>query len=411
MTDIATPHKPMRQYDVAVYIGRFQPFHKGHWGVVRQALEIADRVLILVGSANLARDTRNPFSYDERKATIRAAIHDAAVEFVDGTTVAGPAAVADLESIWNERIIISPLNDSPHDKTMWLNQVSFSARQATQAVRPRIALIGNVRDSTSEYLDWFPAWDYVASHDTGINATGLRYSYFRGNVDFHKKGWDDNGVTWSNEVFPSTIQFLDTFRGTTVYPFLMKQRDAETAYRKEWGPGPFLTVDPVVIKGDHVLMIERGGLEGTGSIGLPGGFHTAGERMLYAACREAIEETALFISDIDYPAFTTWLTVCKIAEREKRPMPEPPPCVKAAIALLMSYQRGKGERFDDPHRSRRGHLITEAFLFALPAGHGLPPVRAGSDARRAFWMPVSEVTPWGTFEDHAFIIDKMLNQL
>jgi ADP-ribose pyrophosphatase YjhB (NUDIX family) len=50
----------------------------------------------------------------------------------------------------------------------------------------------------------------------------------------------------------------------------------------------------VIIKGDHVLMIERGGEEGTGMIGLPGGFLERYERLLDGAVREGIEETGLF---------------------------------------------------------------------------------------------------------------------
>ena len=80
-----------------------------------------------------------------------------------------------------------------------------------------------------------------------------------------------------------------------------------------------------------------------------------------------------------------------------------------AIQTLVGYVKGPGERFDDPYRSRRGHLLTEAFLFQLPNGHGFPRVVGSDDAKRAFWMPTSEVRPSETFEDHAFIVDRMLS--
>lgn len=41
----------MKQFDKAVVIGRFQPFHNGHAAMVRKALEEAKTVYILLGSA------------------------------------------------------------------------------------------------------------------------------------------------------------------------------------------------------------------------------------------------------------------------------------------------------------------------------------------------------------------------
>ena len=55
-----------KQYDLAVYIGRFQPFHNGHLSVINKAEKLADKVLVLVGSANASPSIRNPFTYDER---------------------------------------------------------------------------------------------------------------------------------------------------------------------------------------------------------------------------------------------------------------------------------------------------------------------------------------------------------
>ena len=51
-----------RHYRYLVFIGRFQPFHRGHKAVVDEALQRADEVIMLIGSANLPRSLRNPFS-------------------------------------------------------------------------------------------------------------------------------------------------------------------------------------------------------------------------------------------------------------------------------------------------------------------------------------------------------------
>ena len=55
---------------IGVTLGRFQPFHLGHKGIVDGALSAVDTLLILIGSSNLAPNTKNPFSFDERKAMI-----------------------------------------------------------------------------------------------------------------------------------------------------------------------------------------------------------------------------------------------------------------------------------------------------------------------------------------------------
>lgn len=48
-------------------LGRFQGFHKGHEMLIRKACETCDRVLVLVGSAQI----ETPFTYDERRTMIR----------------------------------------------------------------------------------------------------------------------------------------------------------------------------------------------------------------------------------------------------------------------------------------------------------------------------------------------------
>src|SRR6266853_5831651 len=55
---------------LAVVIGRFQPFHNGHLELVKKAFEIAPEVLVLVGSSQIARDIKNPFTFSERQDMI-----------------------------------------------------------------------------------------------------------------------------------------------------------------------------------------------------------------------------------------------------------------------------------------------------------------------------------------------------
>ena len=76
--------------DFGVFIGRFQPLHIGHEHVIRQALGRVKRLIVLIGSAQCARDPRNPFTFDERAAMVR---HAFPYEMAEG------------------RLIVEPLND------------------------------------------------------------------------------------------------------------------------------------------------------------------------------------------------------------------------------------------------------------------------------------------------------------
>jgi len=50
----------------ALFLGRFQPFHKGHLFVIEQAIKVSDELVIAIGSAQHANTPDNPFSADER---------------------------------------------------------------------------------------------------------------------------------------------------------------------------------------------------------------------------------------------------------------------------------------------------------------------------------------------------------
>ena len=63
-----------RQYEFAVCIGRFEPFHNAHRRVIERALSVADKVLVLIGSTNKPRSTKDPFYADERRVMIGASL-------------------------------------------------------------------------------------------------------------------------------------------------------------------------------------------------------------------------------------------------------------------------------------------------------------------------------------------------
>ncbi len=64
---------------VALLIGRFQPFHKGHLHAVKYILDRHDFLYIGVGSALDSHTKRNPFTFSERLEMIRLALSEAGI--------------------------------------------------------------------------------------------------------------------------------------------------------------------------------------------------------------------------------------------------------------------------------------------------------------------------------------------
>lgn len=60
----------MKKYSQGVILGRFNPLHKGHVHLIQEALKRCQNVLVFIGSSQESRTSRNPFSYEERKAML-----------------------------------------------------------------------------------------------------------------------------------------------------------------------------------------------------------------------------------------------------------------------------------------------------------------------------------------------------
>jgi nicotinamide-nucleotide adenylyltransferase len=55
----------------ALYIGRFQPFHKGHLKIINNISKKFDEIIIGIGSSQYSNASENPFSSEERKEMIK----------------------------------------------------------------------------------------------------------------------------------------------------------------------------------------------------------------------------------------------------------------------------------------------------------------------------------------------------
>lgn len=70
----------MHKYKTALFIGRFQPFHNGHLYSLRKCLDIAEKVVVAVGSSQESRTENNPWDYKKRKKMVCEVVRGLGVE-------------------------------------------------------------------------------------------------------------------------------------------------------------------------------------------------------------------------------------------------------------------------------------------------------------------------------------------
>lgn len=116
----------MKKYKVALFIGRFQPFHKGHLYSLKKCLELADKVIVGIGSSQESKTADNPWDYETRKKM---------VESLPGVSqkvkvVAIPDTKSDEE--WLERVMkVAPKFDVVISNNTWVLQIMRDAGHQT----------------------------------------------------------------------------------------------------------------------------------------------------------------------------------------------------------------------------------------------------------------------------------------
>lgn len=259
----ASGSAPLKKCDVAVVLGRFQIYTKGHQPLLRTALSISDKVVVILGSAFKARDPRNPFNWEERSRMILSTL--------------SPEDAA--------RVTIVPVRDYYDDKR-WCTVVHRAVGQLASRTS-HIALVGFDKDSTSYYLRNFPEWDTVAIEaESDINATAMR------NIYFESSKIDAALTVMQPYVDQSVLDYLEAWSKLPDFQFAAGQHRAVKAYREKWPAPWYMTADALVEVDDHILLGRRKGEIGHGLWALPGGFVNPFERFLEAAIRELKEETS-----------------------------------------------------------------------------------------------------------------------
>lgn len=178
----------MYKFDYLVFIGRFQPFHLAHMQTIEIALQQSHYVVLALGSAQMERNTKNPFLAIEREQMI----------------------LSNFSLDEQKRIKFVHVVDVYNDKK-WVKQVKSLVNGVIEP-NSKVGLIGHFKDESSYYLKLFPEWIMVEldSLKDSISATPMREAYYRGEIQ--------------TEFFPiGTIRFLDEFKNTEVYAELQRK--------------------------------------------------------------------------------------------------------------------------------------------------------------------------------------------
>ena len=334
--------------NVAVVIARAQINHFGHGTLFAKALSVADRVIVVLGSAFHARDIRNPFTWQERKQMILLSLPEAD----------------------QSRVEFIPVRDYYND-ARWLADVKKSVGAITEH-GSTIALVGHFKADT-KYLHQFSGWKLVGVEpEFLVNATSLRQAYFSAsNLDVAM-------MVIGNHVHPNVVEYLRSFACLQPYQHLCKEWKLVKDYKVKY-PAPYhLTADAVVEINDHVLLIQRGSEVdvGYGLWAFPGGFLNPGEQFYDAAKRELGEETSY----------------CPLAST-----------LDAALR--------DSQVFDHELRSVRGRVISQAFQFRLGQMREFPEIKPRSDANNFKFVHKNELACMESvmFEDHIVIADRFYN--
>lgn len=344
-----------KRYKRVVLIGRFQPTHKGHLANFLQALNIADKVIILVGSSFQPRTPKNPFTYDERRYMIERVLGEHAP---------------------HHAFSVHPLRDYKYSNNNWISEVQSTVKNNNPDVDDKdIAILGYDKDDSSWYNHAFPSWDFIPLSgfvefgSTPIDATKIRELYFEGHLDY-----------LHGAVPLKVFEYLQEWRTSTEYGEMVEEYNFYKGYHAAWSSAPYVpvfqTTDAVVIQGGHILLIQRGFSPGKGLWALPGGFINPKERLEDCVVRELLEETKIKVPEI---------------------------VLRKGIT--------HSEVFDHPDRDLRGRTITMAYLIELDGGNGeLPRVKGSDDAKKAKWFKLSEINDMGMlmYGDHEHIIKTMV---
>jgi bifunctional NMN adenylyltransferase/nudix hydrolase len=336
-----------KEFGTLVFIGRFQPLHIGHEKVIREALNKAKEVIIIVGSSFSARTFKNPYTFEERKTMI--------------------------ESVFpGENLKVFPVSDYPFDDNKWVSVVQKIVydnytKYSDFVGEKRIGLIGHSKDSSSYYLKIFRGWGSVEVENyNSLNATDVR-----------KTMYGDNPASIADYLSSPVLNFVTSYaismgektRISAEYWDMKRIKDEAATLKR---PQVFVTTDAVVTQSGSVLLVRRKNHPFKGYWALPGGYLEQDKTLVDNMIKELREETRLKI---------------------------PPKIIKGSIKNTMVV--------DTIDRDPRGRILTHAYYIDLGyPEEALPKVAGGDDAVEARWFLFSDVKQDQMAFDHWHILIK-----
>ena len=371
-----------------VYIGRFQPFHKGHKAIVDLTVKMmkpGDTFTIIIGSADQQETERNPLSASQRKEML----------------------LIELEGY---PVTISTINDSPYNYDLWIEHLCAKMLGFKSATHDdflekqedfikgfsNICIVGmeNVEeyiDRITKYYTYAPAEHFdlgISSHvfselDTQASVHG---SSIRTLACSEDRGHLENFYSAiKNLVDEKVLAYLKTVNfPLIVYNAYIKGINYAASTGCKYN-SCFMTVDNIVFDKflDQVLLIKR---KDNGKLAIPGGFAEPYMNMKDNALRELEEETSITAKMLK-DAFV------KIDELEPTLIDAP---------------------YRDPRSSHKCNFVSAVYVWQSKVDalkNFIPYIKAGDDAVDTVWLSKEEcedLPAWRFHADHKKIICKLL---
>lgn len=86
-----------------LFIGRFQPFHKGHLKVVKDLIDKVEELIIILGSSQHSHTKENPFTAGERISMIKLALDEEGIN--PSRYLIIPVPDVEMHSTWVSHVI------------------------------------------------------------------------------------------------------------------------------------------------------------------------------------------------------------------------------------------------------------------------------------------------------------------
>lgn len=131
----------------ALFIGRFQPFHKGHVKAADYLLKKYKKIKIAIGSAQEKRTVANPFSAKERLSLIKKAVAS--------------------HNDWKGRISFTFIKDAPSD-AKWAAGVSKKFSRKEYSIFSANLLVRKLLSNAGYCLDRSPLYGRISWQGTKI---------------------------------------------------------------------------------------------------------------------------------------------------------------------------------------------------------------------------------------------------